>query len=113
MHRYLVDNNLPRHLAQWATTNFEYVRDIDPAWSDWAIWLHAQSNDLTVLTKDTDFMPWALMSTGPARLVHFRVGNMRLGEFRALVNRDWVTIEQLLATHRVIAVYPTRLEATS
>ena len=43
-------------------------------------------------------------------MVHLRFGNLRKNEFHALLARVWPRIETLLKSHKLVNVYPDRLE---
>ena len=63
-----------------------------------------------IVTKDSDFSAWALLAEPPPRVVHFRIGNLRLRDFAALVERIWPTIDQLVVDHRLIIVRTDAIE---
>lgn len=53
--KFLVDVNLPKKFKFFNTEQFIHVVDINPKMKDSEIWDYALSNDLIILTKDSDF----------------------------------------------------------
>lgn len=49
----------------------------------------------------------------PPWIVHLRLGNLRVAEFRAFLARTWPMVEALLPAHKLINVYLDRLEAVA
>lgn len=43
--------------------------------------------------------------------MHLRIGNLRRADFHAFLTRVWPQIEALLPTHKLVNVYPDRIEA--
>ena len=93
MSRFLIDANLPYRWDVWRGERFLHVFDLGDDLPDRVIWERARSDDLVIVTKDSDFSAWALLAEPPPRVVHFRIGNLRLRDFAALVERIWPTID--------------------
>ncbi len=111
MKRFLIDANLPRGIAVWQSEKFWFVVDIDAEWSDSDIWEYARKNDHTIVTKDADFSNRILVSRPPPRIIHIRVGNMRLLEFEKFINANWKAIKAASANHKLVNVYLDRIES--
>ena len=79
---FLIDVNLPRRFPLWATADFLFVRDFDQSSPDDAIWKYALANDLVIVTVDSDFHDRALVSSVSPKIVHLKLYNLRLKEWR-------------------------------
>ncbi len=111
MPQYLVDVNLPCYVGGWQKPEFLAQKDIDRTWDDEAIWEYAKANNLTIITKDTDFQDKILFQSPPPKVIWVRLGNMRLREFITFLDTNWKTIQDLSATHKLVVVYVDRIEA--
>jgi predicted nuclease of predicted toxin-antitoxin system len=105
MARYLVDANLPRRLALWQGPDFDWVADHDDTWPDSKVWEYARQRDLIIVTKDADFSDRAMLSSPPPRIVHLRVGNMRLGALREFLIRVWPLVAEKAPSHKLLVVH--------
>lgn len=74
-------------------------------WSDSQIWLYARENNLTVVTKDIDFSNRIILSKPPPRVIHIKVGNMRLSSFRQFMIDNWERIAQVSKSNKLVNVY--------
>jgi len=81
MNRFLIDANLPSLISVWQGEKFLNVVEIDDEWTDSEIWDYARKNNHTIITKDADFSHRIIVSKPPPRIIHIRVGNMRLRDF--------------------------------
>lgn len=81
MPKYLIDANLPYHFSLWEGDEYVHVKGIDDQWSDTQIWNYARERDLTIITKDADFSDRNLLVGPPPRVIHIRLGNMRMQAF--------------------------------
>jgi len=111
MTRYLIDANLPSKLAVWRGSEFAYVNSINDEWSDAEVWEHARENDLVIVTKDADFSHRIIVSQPPPRIIHIKVGNLRLGEFERFIDTAWPALIELSETHKLVNVFADRIEA--
>lgn len=111
--RFLNDANPPYRWDVWQGSDFLHVYDLGDSLSDRAIWQYAEQHDLVILTKDSDFSDWILFSQPPPRVVHFRIGNMRLGKFKEFVDKHWGEIAARIADHRLVIVFSDRIESMS
>jgi predicted nuclease of predicted toxin-antitoxin system len=111
MRGFLIDVNLPYRFSLWSGEDFEHMRDVGEAWTDTQIWRYAQERDLVIVSKDTDFSDRVLVTGAPPRVVHVRLGNMRMADLHGLISRLWPQIVELSATNRLVTVYRDRIEA--
>ncbi len=110
MSRFLIDVNLPYRFSIWSGEEFSHMRDIGEDWTDSQIWEYARRRDLVIVSKDADFSDRMMISTPPPRVVHIRIGNMRLRDLHILIGRLWPNIASLSDTNRLIQVYRNRIE---
>lgn len=115
MPRYLVDANLPFYFSLWRTDDFIHQFNLGADWSDSMVWDYAKENNLTILSKDADFSNRILLVTPPPKVVHFRIGNMKLNAFFDFVTKIWPEVEDLIHknNNKLVNVYLDRLEAYS
>ncbi len=69
MTKYLIDVNLPRYFSLWAGDGYEHVVNINDELKDSEIWFYARENNLTIVTKDTDFSEFVLLSKPPPKVI--------------------------------------------
>jgi predicted nuclease of predicted toxin-antitoxin system len=81
--------------------------------TDEQIWEFAKAHDLVIVSKDADFSDRILIASPPPKVVHVRVGNLRLSEFHQLLARVWPEVERLLIEHKLVNIYEDRLEAVA
>jgi predicted nuclease of predicted toxin-antitoxin system len=109
--RFLIDANLPYRFTLWSGEDFQHMRDVGETWTDSQIWQYARSHQLIIVTKDTDFSDRIMVSNPPPRVVHIRLGNMRMRDFHGLISDLWPQIVALSAGNRLVRVYRDRIEA--
>jgi predicted nuclease of predicted toxin-antitoxin system len=107
---YLIDANLPYRFSVWHGDDYRHAYDLGESWEDIDLWRYARDHDLTIVTKDTDFSDWILLSEPPPRVIHLRIGNMRIRDFHRFISDTWPNIIVLSATHKLVSVYPDRIE---
>lgn len=107
--KYLIDVNLPYKLKFYNISEFIHVNDINDEWSDGEIWEFAKKNNLIIVTKDTDFSDKMIIHTPPPKVVHLKVGNMKLKEFKQFLKINWPDIESLMINHKLLNVYLDRI----
>ncbi len=107
---FLIDANLPYRFSLWRGSDYRHVLDFDDTCSDLQIWEYAKRENLTIVSKDTDFSALAMLNEPPPRVIHLRIGNLRIRDLHALLNRIWPEVCSLSASHRLLMVYPDRIE---
>jgi len=55
MPKFLIDVNLPYYFGLWNTPEYIHQMDISPREKDKIIWEYAKKQNLTIITKDSDF----------------------------------------------------------
>lgn len=108
--KYLIDVNLPYFFSHWKSDEYVHQRDIDACMSDTEIWNYAKTNRLTIVTKDTDFSDRLINQSPPPRVIHFKIGNMKLQSFHDFIEKNWDTITELSSKFKLISVYSDRIE---
>ena len=107
---YLIDANLPRYFSVWSSADYVHQIDINPRWDDRQIWNYAIKNQLTIVSKDSDFTHRILMSVPPPRVIHIRLGNMPMRRFHELVSSNWHSVLEMSQTHKLVIMWEDRLE---
>ena len=110
MQRYIVDANLPYYFSLWREEAYQHVIDIDPHMKDSAIWSYAREHDLTIITKDADFSDRMLLHTPPPRVIHIKLGNMKMKAFHHAITHIWEDVLTLSETYKLVRVYADEIE---
>ena len=110
MNGFLVDVNLTYRVDVWRSNEFQYLVDIDETLSDSEIWNYAKLNNLTVLTKDSDFADRIMLSSPPPRIIHFKIGNIRLAKFVLFIDNRWSAIKLASESYKLVSVFRNRIE---
>lgn len=113
MSKFLIDVNLPRRIKCWQGADFEYVVDIDDGWTDSKIWEYARIHELTVVSKDADFSHRIVLASPPPRVIHIKVGNMRLRDFSAFIELVWSSACAVSVEYKLVNVFRDRIEGVS
>jgi len=108
---FLIDENLPRRLTFEPKLPVIHATDLGDSPTDTHLWQHSQLHELVIVSKDADFSDRIMLQSPPPWVVHLRFGNMRLNEFHALLQRLWPMVESRLPAHKLICLYPNRIEA--
>ena len=111
MTKYLVDANLPSRITVWQTKEFEFVSSINDEWTDTEVWNYAKQNNLTIISKDSDFSHRIIVSRPPPKVIHIKIGNMKLKDFNLAVEKLWEKASKLSETYKLINVFTDRIEA--
>ena len=96
MPEHIIDENLPGDINIWSSDRFIQINDIPDCSTDSHIWRHAIDNNLTILTKDTDFYHRYLAAINTSKVVWFKIGNMKKLELENFIATVWKDIERLL-----------------
>ena len=110
MASFLIDANLPYYFELWRGDDYLHLFDLNDEWSDSEIWNYAREHSLTIVTKDADFSDRIILNEPPPRVIHIRIGNMRMRDFHALLNRAWPEVCELSKAYKLVRVYQDRVE---
>jgi predicted nuclease of predicted toxin-antitoxin system len=86
------------------------VFDLGDDLPDFTIWQYTEQNDLIVISKDADFSDRIMLSEPPPRVVHLRIGNMRMRDLFEFLHLVWPQVVELSASHKLIIVRETLIE---
>jgi predicted nuclease of predicted toxin-antitoxin system len=82
------------------------------SWSDLEIWRYAQENALVIVTKDVNFSDWVMLSEPPPKVIHLRIGNMRMWDFHQLIQKTWPDVSHRIEFYRLV-VYANKIECVA
>jgi predicted nuclease of predicted toxin-antitoxin system len=111
MPEFLIDANLPAKIKVWESERFIHVSAINAGWNDDEIWKYAKEKNLSIITKDKDFLIYQLANGFPPKIIHIKFGNLRLKEFIGVIENCWHEAENLLKDHTLINIYIDKIEA--
>lgn len=109
-HKFLIDVNLPRFFALWHSGEYIHQYQLGDEWSDSKIWQHAKLNNLTIITKDSDFSSRILLHTPPPKIIHIRLGNMKMAQLYDTLKTLWPEIILLNQDYKLVNVFIDRIE---
>jgi predicted nuclease of predicted toxin-antitoxin system len=107
---FIVDLNLPYHFELWNNPRFIHLKDINDEWSDEEIWEYTRKKNLIIITKDADFSNKIIVKNPPPKVIHIRVGNLKINALHNFLNSNWHNIERKIRKFKLINVYPNRIE---
>ncbi|RLA70309.1 MAG: hypothetical protein DRG30_09335 [Epsilonproteobacteria bacterium] len=110
MKKYIIDANLPYYFSLWQSEVYEHVIDIDPNMKDSEIWKYAKDNGLTIVTKDADFSDLVLLNDPPPRVIHIRLGNMKMKAFHSAIDTIWDEVLSISQEYKLVRVYKDEIE---
>jgi predicted nuclease of predicted toxin-antitoxin system len=102
--------NLPRYFSLWAGDKYEHVVNINDEMKDTEIWQYAKAHQLTIVSKNADFSELALLSDPPPRVIHIKLGNMKMREFHATLTKIWPEVCRLSESYKLLRVYADKIE---
>lgn len=108
--RFLIDANLPYRFDLWRGTAFTHIFDLDDTWTDSRIWNHAREKDFVIVSKDADFSDRIILAQPPPRVIHIRVGNMKIRGFHGFIARVWPQTSLLIESHKLVIVHQNSIE---
>ena len=107
---FLIDANLPYYFECWKTSEYVHLKDINDEWSDRQVWEYAMKNNLTIVTKDSDFSNRILMQNPPPKVIHIKFGNLKMKEFNEVISRFWKKVIKMNRRYKLINVFQDRIE---
>ena len=110
MKKYIIDANLPYYFSLWRGEEYQHVIDIDPHMKDSKIWAYAKEHTLTIVTKDADFSDLILLNTPPPRVIHIKLGNMKMKAFHNAIDNIWENVLTMSEEYKLVRVYADKIE---
>lgn len=107
---FIIDANVPYYFNLWNNERFIHVFDLNDEMSDEEIWRYALKNQLTIITKDADFSTKIILHQPPPRVIHLKIGNMKMKAFYKFITDNWSEIESLIKKYKLLNVFPDRIE---
>ncbi|MEX2592454.1 MAG: DUF5615 family PIN-like protein [Anditalea sp.] len=108
--KYLIDNNLPYYFSLWNKKEYIHQYDLGDDWHDSKIWEYARENKLTIVSKDSDFSSRILFREPPPKVIHIRLGNMKMKEFHVAISAVWNEVIRLSEEYKLINIFADRIE---
>ena len=104
--KFLIDAQLPVGLANWIASRgqgADHVADLGLASaSDQVIWNFALETGAVLLTKDHDFVEWALTRRPAPAVVWVRFGNVSNATLVARLDAVWEKVMETLAAGALV-----------
>ncbi|MEE9330561.1 MAG: DUF5615 family PIN-like protein [Parvularculaceae bacterium] len=102
--RFLIDAQLPPKLKDWFTRYgfiVEHVAEVlSPDAPDSKVIAHAVSNDMIIVSKDSDFV--TMVNDGHPQLLWVRVGNASTANLLIQFDQKWPDLQTQLETGQPI-----------
>lgn len=87
-----------------------HVTKISKSIPDKEIWNYALKNDLTILTKDSDFHERILYRNPPPKVVLFKIGNTSTLFLEEFLSQYWKEIEEQIQSAKLVVVFRDKIE---
>lgn len=110
MYSFLIDANLPYYFSIWNNESYIHQNDLGDTWTDEQIWIYAKENNLTIVTKDSDFTNRILFNQPPPKVIHIKIGNFKIKELFNFLNQNWGEILETNKQCKLTSVYIDRIE---
>ncbi|MBU2447470.1 MAG: DUF5615 family PIN-like protein [Bacteroidetes bacterium] len=110
MARFLIDANLPYYFSLWKSEDYIHVKDLNDTLTDEEIWEYAEKNNLTIVSKDSDFSNRILIKNPPPRVIHIKIGNLRINELFILLEKLWNEVIKFNSKYKLVNVYRDHIE---
>ncbi len=110
MPKFLIDANLPYYFSLWRNNDYIHLSDINDSWSDGEVWNYAKENDLTIVTKDSDFSIRILLKEPPPKIIHIKFSNMKMKDFHKNISVIWKDVCKLSKSYKLVNVFNDRIE---
>ena len=110
MPKFLIDVNLPYYFSLWNSEDYIHQKDINDESKDEEIWEYAKIRNLTIVTKDSDFSNKILLRKPPPKVIHIRIGNMKMSAFSSIITQIWPSVKEISESHKLVQVFLDRIE---
>jgi predicted nuclease of predicted toxin-antitoxin system len=107
---FIVDLNLPYHFELWNNPRFIHVKDINDEWTDEQIWVYSKKHNLIIISKDADFSNKIIVKAPPPKVIHIKVGNLKIKDLHNFLVDNWPIIEKKIKTFKLLNVYKDKIE---
>src|SRR5690606_40573090 len=104
MVRFLIDANLPKYFSFWCTDDYLHVQDLGADLLDSQIWSYGKEYNLTIISKDSDFSSRIINTEPPPKVIHIRLGNMKIGELFSFMERRWDDVLEMNTRYKLVNV---------
>ncbi|WP_326936583.1 DUF5615 family PIN-like protein [Flavobacterium sp. PL11] len=74
------------------------------------MWNYAKENNLTIISKDSDFSNKIIMSSPPPKVIHIRFGNIKMNQFYNAVSKLWDDVVEMNEGYKLVNVFQNRIE---
>ncbi len=113
MKKYLIDVNLPRYFSLWASDEYQHVVDINDELTDSEIWRYSKQQNLIIVSKDADFSDLVLLNDPPPKVIHIKVGNLKMRDFHQTLSKVWTDVCLLSEDYKLVRLYLDRIEGVN
>ena len=110
MVKYLIDENLPIFVSIWNSEKFMHVSRLPLIDLDSDIWEYALTNELVILTKDSDFYYRYLSSKQSPKVIWIRTGNLKKKQFNLFIETIWKDVEEMLLSSSFIIINEEKIQ---
>ncbi|HVT19346.1 MAG TPA: DUF5615 family PIN-like protein [Thermoanaerobaculia bacterium] len=110
MARYLIDANLPYYFSLWRGPAYLHLNDVNDSMPDGELWTYARRENLTIVTKDADFSNRAMLEPSLPRVIHVRLGNMKMREFHRRIADLWPEACALSEQYKLVLIFAGHLQ---
>lgn len=109
MPKFIVDANLPYYFSLWKSEEFVHVKDLNDTLTDTQIWDYAKTNNLTIISKDSDFSNRILIKE-PPRVIHIKIGNLKIKELFQVLEKLWDEVLEFNSKYKLVNVFRDHIE---
>ncbi|MEI6488061.1 MAG: DUF5615 family PIN-like protein [Bacteroidota bacterium] len=107
---FIIDENLPYLFDLWKGEDYIHVYDMSNISTDDEIWKYAMEKNMTIVTKDADFSNRILFKTPPPKVIHIKLGNMKISQMYECLNKTWNMAKEEIKTQKLVNIYSDRIE---
>lgn len=111
MPTYIIDENIPATISIWNNKKFIHVLEISNSFSDTDLWQYAQSNNLVIITKDTDFYNRYLSSKNSPKIILIKTGNLKKTYLKLLLKTFGTMLKLCLNKVHLLLLMKKKLKA--
>jgi predicted nuclease of predicted toxin-antitoxin system len=62
------------------------------------------------VTKDTDFSDMIMVNDPPPKVIHIKLGNMKIKDFHQFISKVWDDVLLLNDEYKLIRIYSNKIE---